>query len=140
MVHGVLAFDQGILVMTFVLLVLVKTALRSIGFAACANESSIDFVGCATDTFLRHLISRIAVRWFHQGGLAPILLIPGTGNLTAIAIAHLTALRILIRLVILLLLMLVRLLLLNVALLGIWPALAIFCIQFLFARVNSILL
>ena len=139
--HRVLAFDQGILVMTFVLLVLVKAALWTIGFATSTDESSINFIGCASDTFLRHLITRIAVRWLHKGGLTPVLLIPGTRDLTAIAIAHLTALWILVRLVILLLLVLVlvRLLLLSATImLTNWPAFAIFRIQFLFAGDNSV--
>ena len=95
-VHGVLAFDQGILVVTFVLLVLVQAALGAVGLATGAYESSIDFVGRPPDALLGHLVASVAVRWCHAGGLALILLIPGTGDLTAVAIAHLTALRVLV--------------------------------------------
>ena len=96
MVHGVLAFDQGILVMTFVLLVLVQATLGAVGLATGTYESSIDFIGRASDTLLGHLVASIAVRWCHAGGLALILLIPGTGDLTAVTVAHLTALRVLV--------------------------------------------
>ena len=87
--HTFLAFDQGILVMTFVLLVLIKAAFRTIGLATSAYESSIDFISSASDTFLGHFVTRITVRWFHR--LTLILLIPCTRDLTAITITHLTA-------------------------------------------------
>ena len=90
-VHAFLAFDQGILVMTFVLLVLVEAALRAIGLATRAYESSIDFVSSATDTFLGHLVTCVAVRWFEMRRLAPVLLVPCTRDLTAITVAHLAA-------------------------------------------------
>ena len=77
--------------MTFVLLVLVEAALGAIGLATRAYESSIDFVSSASDTFLGHLVIRVAVRWFEMRSLAPVLLIPCTRDLTAITIAHLTA-------------------------------------------------
>ena len=77
--------------MTFVLLVLVKAALGAIGLATRAYESSIDFVSSASDTFLGHLVTRVAVRWFEMRRLAPILLIPCTRDLTAITITHLAA-------------------------------------------------
>ena len=66
MVHAFVVFDQGILVMTFVLLVLVKATFRAIGFTTSAYESSIDFVSSAPDAFLWHLFTCIAVRWFHM--------------------------------------------------------------------------
>ena len=134
--HCFLAFDQGILVMTFVLLVLVKAAFRAIGLTTNTYESSIDFVSSASDTFLRHFFTRITVRWFHR--LTPILLIPCTRDLTAITITHVTAFWIMVRLVtLLLLLILVQLLLLDAALLRIRPVIVIFSIHFLLARVDS---
>ena len=70
--HAFLAFDQGILVMTFVLLVLIEAAFGAIGLATSAYESTIDFVSSASDTFLGHLVACIAVRWFHKRGLTTI--------------------------------------------------------------------
>ena len=91
MVHAFVVFDQGILVMTFVLLVLVKAAFRAIGLATNTYESSIDFVSSASDTFLGHLVTSVAVRRFEMRRLAPILLIPCTRHLTTITVTHLAA-------------------------------------------------
>lgn len=49
-----------LLEVALVLLVLVQGSLRSVGFSTGADETTIDLVGGATDTFLRPLV-RVAI-------------------------------------------------------------------------------